>query len=96
MIIVLKPGTQKEQYEHILDRVKEYGFKPHPIVGEERTVIACVGDELDPGGVRKASPRRACPDGGKDTRCTGACQHEPFTDGSLFLFAFHQRSHTVL
>jgi 3-deoxy-7-phosphoheptulonate synthase len=45
MIIVLKPGTQKEQYEHILDRVKEYGFKPHPIVGEERTVIACVGDE---------------------------------------------------
>ena len=45
MIIVLKPGTQKDQYEHILDRVKEYGFKPHPIVGEERTVIACVGDE---------------------------------------------------
>ncbi|MFZ4620668.1 MAG: 3-deoxy-7-phosphoheptulonate synthase [Bacteroidota bacterium] len=45
MIIVLKPGTQKEQYEHILERVKEFGFKPHPIVGEERTVVACVGDE---------------------------------------------------
>ncbi|MCK9407949.1 MAG: 3-deoxy-7-phosphoheptulonate synthase [Bacteriovoracaceae bacterium] len=45
MIIVLKPGVKKEEYEHVLDRVKEFGFKPHPIVGEERTVIACVGDE---------------------------------------------------
>jgi 3-deoxy-7-phosphoheptulonate synthase len=45
MIIVLKPGTKKEEYEHIIERVKEFGFKPHPIVGEERTVIACVGDE---------------------------------------------------
>ena len=45
MIVVLKPGATKEQYEHILERVKEFGFKPHPIVGEERTVVACVGDE---------------------------------------------------
>lgn len=45
MIIVLKPGTKKEQYDHVIDRVKEFGFKPHPIIGEERTVIACVGDE---------------------------------------------------
>lgn len=45
MIIVLKPGTKKEEYDHIIERVKEFGFKPHPIVGEERTVIACVGDE---------------------------------------------------
>ncbi|MFA5834224.1 MAG: 3-deoxy-7-phosphoheptulonate synthase [Bacteroidota bacterium] len=45
MIVVLKPGTKKEEYEHVIERVKEYGFKPHPIVGEERTVIACVGDE---------------------------------------------------
>lgn len=45
MIIVLKPGTKKEEYEHIIERVKEFGFKPHPIIGEERTVVACVGDE---------------------------------------------------
>jgi 3-deoxy-7-phosphoheptulonate synthase len=45
MIIVLKPGTSKEQFDHVVERVKEFGFKPHPIVGEERTVIACVGDE---------------------------------------------------
>ncbi|MEW6061373.1 MAG: 3-deoxy-7-phosphoheptulonate synthase [Bacteroidota bacterium] len=47
MIIVLKPGTKKEEYNHVIERVVEYGFKPHPIVGEERTVIACVGDERD-------------------------------------------------
>lgn len=45
MIVVLKPGTKKEEFDHVIERVKEYGFKPHPIVGEERTVIACVGDE---------------------------------------------------
>ena len=45
MIIVLKPGTSKEQFNHVIERVKEFNFKPHPIVGEERTVIACVGDE---------------------------------------------------
>lgn len=45
MIIVLKPGTTKEQFDHVIERAKEFGFKPHPIVGEERTVIACVGDE---------------------------------------------------
>ncbi|MFA6468782.1 MAG: 3-deoxy-7-phosphoheptulonate synthase [Bacteroidota bacterium] len=45
MIVVLKPGTKKEEYDHVIERVQEYGFKPHPIVGEERTVIACVGDE---------------------------------------------------
>lgn len=47
MIIVLKPAASQEQYQHVIDRVKEYGFKPHPIVGEERTVIACIGDERD-------------------------------------------------
>ena len=45
MIIVLKPGTKKEEYDHVIERVQEFGFKPHPIIGEERTVIACVGDE---------------------------------------------------
>ncbi len=45
MIVVLKPGTTKEQFDHVVNRVKEFGFKPHPIVGEERTVVACVGDE---------------------------------------------------
>ena len=45
MIIVMKAGASKEQIEHVFDKVKELGFKVHPIYGELRTVIACVGDE---------------------------------------------------
>jgi 3-deoxy-7-phosphoheptulonate synthase len=45
MIIVMKAGASKQQVEHIFDKVKELGFKVHPIYGELRTVIACVGDE---------------------------------------------------
>jgi 3-deoxy-7-phosphoheptulonate synthase len=47
MIIVMKPGATKAQYDHVIDRVKALGFQPHPIIGVERTVIACVGDERD-------------------------------------------------
>jgi len=45
MIIVMKAGASRQQIEHIFDKVKELGFKVHPIYGELRTVIACVGDE---------------------------------------------------
>jgi 3-deoxy-7-phosphoheptulonate synthase len=45
MIIVMKSGASRQQIEHIFDKVKELGFKVHPIYGELRTVIACVGDE---------------------------------------------------
>jgi len=45
MIIVMKAGASQQQVEHIFDKVKELGFKVHPIYGELRTVIACVGDE---------------------------------------------------
>jgi len=45
MIIVMKAGASQQQIEHVFDKVKELGFKVHPIYGELRTVIACVGDE---------------------------------------------------
>lgn len=45
MIIVMKPGASRQQIEHVLDKVKELGLQPHPIRGELRTVVACVGDE---------------------------------------------------
>jgi len=45
MIIVMKPGATKAQFNHIIQKVKEFGFQPHPIVGTERTVIGCIGDE---------------------------------------------------
>ncbi len=47
MIIVMKPGASQAELDHILSKVKELGFQPHPIVGTERTVIGCVGDERE-------------------------------------------------
>jgi 3-deoxy-7-phosphoheptulonate synthase len=45
MIIVMKPGATKEQVDHVIGLVREYGLKEHPIVGTDRTVIACIGDK---------------------------------------------------
>ncbi len=45
MIIVMKPGATKAEFNHIIEKIKEYGFQAHPIVGTERTVIGCIGDE---------------------------------------------------
>jgi 3-deoxy-7-phosphoheptulonate synthase len=45
MIIVMKAGASRQQIDHVFEKVKELGFKVHPIYGELRTVIACVGDE---------------------------------------------------
>jgi 3-deoxy-7-phosphoheptulonate synthase len=45
MIIVLKPNSTDEQIEHILDRIKELGFRPHLSKGELRTIIGVIGDE---------------------------------------------------
>ncbi len=45
MIIVMKQGAPKEQIEHVFDRIREMGYKVHPIYGVERTVIGAIGDE---------------------------------------------------
>ena len=45
MIIVMKPGATKQQVEHVFERVTDLGYQVHPIYGEQRTVVACVGDE---------------------------------------------------
>jgi len=45
MIIVMQEGAPKEQIEHVIDRIKELGYTPHPIYGEQRTVIGAIGDE---------------------------------------------------
>jgi 3-deoxy-7-phosphoheptulonate synthase len=41
----MKPGATKAEFNHVIEKIKEYGFQAHPIVGTERTVIGCVGDE---------------------------------------------------
>jgi 3-deoxy-7-phosphoheptulonate synthase len=45
MIIVLKPNSTTEQIDHILDRIRELGFRPHLSKGEKRTIIGVIGDE---------------------------------------------------
>nr|MBP8606499.1 3-deoxy-7-phosphoheptulonate synthase [Phycisphaerae bacterium] len=45
MIIVMKPGATKEQIQHVIALVNDYGLKEHPIYGTDRTVIACIGDK---------------------------------------------------
>lgn len=45
MIIVMSPGATSRQIELIEDRLKEFGFKTHPIYGQEKTVIGAVGDK---------------------------------------------------
>lgn len=45
MVIIMKNGATKEQIEIVINRVKELGLKPHPVYGEEKTIIGVIGDE---------------------------------------------------
>ncbi len=45
MIIVMKPGSLKEEVDEVIQRVAELGYTPHPIFGVKRTVVAAVGDK---------------------------------------------------
>ncbi len=45
MIIVLKPGTSKEQADEILQHISELGLKPLYMPGTERVVLGAIGDE---------------------------------------------------
>lgn len=45
MVITMVKGATQQQVGHVIERVKELGFEPHPIYGVERTVVAAVGDE---------------------------------------------------
>src|SRR5438067_5274934 len=45
MIVVMKPASSKAQVDHVINLVREMGLKEHVIVGTERTVVACIGDD---------------------------------------------------
>src|SRR3954453_15879230 len=45
MIVVMKPGSSKQQADHVNSLVREMGLKEHVIVGTERTVVACIGND---------------------------------------------------
>lgn len=45
MIIVLKPGSTKEDIQHIVERIESFGLRAHISEGEERTIIGAIGNE---------------------------------------------------
>ncbi len=45
MIVVMKQGATQQEVSHVVELVREMGLKDHVIVGTERTVVACVGNE---------------------------------------------------
>ena len=45
MIVVMKSGSTPQQLEHVQKLVREMGLKDHVIVGTERTVVACIGND---------------------------------------------------
>jgi 3-deoxy-7-phosphoheptulonate synthase len=45
MVVVMKPGSTQQQVDKVITLVREMGLKEHVIVGTERTVVACIGDD---------------------------------------------------
>ena len=45
MVVVMKSGSTSQQVEHVIQLVREMGLKEHVIVGEERTVVAVIGND---------------------------------------------------
>jgi 3-deoxy-7-phosphoheptulonate synthase len=43
VIVIMQPGSSKEQIQTVIDHVEELGLNAHLIEGEERTVIGVVG-----------------------------------------------------
>src|SRR5262245_13403488 len=45
MIIVLRPHSTPAEIDHVVERIKELGLKPHLSQGTVRTIIGVIGDE---------------------------------------------------
>src|ERR1022692_491111 len=43
MIISMRPRASRQEIDHVCERIGEFGYKVHSIVGEERVVIGVVG-----------------------------------------------------
>lgn len=56
MIVVMKPHATKEQVQHVVGLVRDFGLKEHVICGTDRTVVACLGDKrtVDKGAIENA------------------------------------------
>src|SRR5437773_11207996 len=47
MIVVMKPGANQRQVDHVIERIEQLGLRSHVIVGTDRTVIAALGEKRD-------------------------------------------------
>jgi len=45
MIVIMKPGSSRQQVDHVVGLVRELGLKDHIIVGTDRTIVAAIGDK---------------------------------------------------
>jgi len=45
VIVVMKNGSTQQQIDHVVKLVREMNLKEHVIVGEERTVVAVIGND---------------------------------------------------
>ncbi|MCX5750048.1 MAG: 3-deoxy-7-phosphoheptulonate synthase [Candidatus Saganbacteria bacterium] len=45
MIIVMKPGASDTEINHVIDKLKGYGFGTHVSKGVEQTIIGAIGDK---------------------------------------------------
>ncbi len=43
MIISMRPHASRTEIDHVCERIREFGYRVHSIVGEERVVIGVVG-----------------------------------------------------
>jgi 3-deoxy-7-phosphoheptulonate synthase len=57
MIIVLRANSTDREIDHVIERIKELGFKAHLSRGEHRTIIGVIGDESK----LQAEPLQAIP-----------------------------------
>jgi 3-deoxy-7-phosphoheptulonate synthase len=48
MILVLRPDATTEQFDHVLQCIKDMGFTPHVSKGQHRTIVGAIGDENQP------------------------------------------------
>lgn len=44
-MIIVMASRKREDIDHVVSKIEEFGYKAHLIEGEKRTVIAAVGDE---------------------------------------------------
>src|ERR1700680_5095490 len=43
MIISMRPHAPKSEIDYVCERIRDFGYKVHSIIGEERVVIGVVG-----------------------------------------------------